>query len=565
MMLRQVLSTYRGTVIFYIVNGIVQITAANLSLVYFQRLIDQIPIAESFQKIVTLIMAYGCFKLVEHVLSYLDEYPMRKLSNGIYQSLKIMAVEKISRIDYQAYQGLGTGKLIQTIENGATAGRNILYGFYLQLFKELLPGVVITLIFIGNYNREVMITIAGGYVLVFVITNLLLKYLYRIKKAVLQHEEDLSKFSVRSFMELVVFRINQLFETELKKIRKTSHKIVKTRTKIRMVHEAFFLFFELIVIVLKIIIFFYGAKKVLEGQSTIGTIVALIFFVDKIYTPIAIFNVLLIDYKLDQVAFKRFNALMSLPDDNNLEIGESFQVTQGTVELENLEFNYDENQVIKKLSMQIEPGKSIALVGKSGSGKSTITKLILGLLKPSAGIVKIDGVDIAKSKLNDYFRYVTYLSQEAPIFDGTLRENIVLNQVVDEEKIHSVLEKVRLQELVSQLPKGLDTELGEKGIKLSGGEKQRLAFARVILQDSKIVILDEPTSALDSVTEEKVIENILQFLGNRTIIIISHRLKTIKNVNQIFVIEDGMVKESGDFQTLIKQKGVFYDLWKRQI
>lgn len=563
MIYKQIILKYKGTILFYIINGMVQITVANLSLVYFQRLIDVI--VKGYNETLPFIIVYGSLKITEHVLGYLDEYPHRKLSNGIYQSFKIKAAEKIARIDYLSYQDIGMGRLIQIIENGATAGKQILFDFYLQILKELLPGVIITLIFIGKYNLEVMIAITAGYVVVFLLTNLLLKHLYKIKKSIIRYEEDLSKFSVRSFMELVVFRISKLFKIELERIKKTSDQIVNTRTKIRMIHESFFLLFALLVIVIKLVILLYGAQQVIKHALSVGTILVLITYVDKIYLPIAIFNVLFIDYKLDKVAFLRFIDLIELPDDLNLENGDNFQVKYGAIELKDVSFQYQENLVLKKLSLMIETGQSIALVGKSGGGKSTISKLMLGLLKPSAGEVIIDGVDLATIKLNDYYNDVTYLSQDVPIFNGTVRENIIFQHTEDDEKIYEILEKVDLKEVVLKLPQKLDTELGERGIKLSGGEKQRLAFARVIFQNSKIVILDEPTSALDSITEEQIINNLLELIGDRTLIIIAHRLKTIKGVDNIFVLEDGQVKENGDFKTLIKQRGIFYDLWKKQI
>lgn len=565
MLFKQILSKYRGTIFFYLINGIIEIVAANLSLVYFQKLIDGIMIAKSYQDVLTIIIGYSGLKIAQSLLTYLDEYPHRKLSNGIYQSLKNKAVEKIARIDYLSYQDLGTGKLVQIIENGATAGKKILFDFYLRIGKELLPGVIITLIFIGRYNLEVMVAIAGGYILVFTLTNFLLKYLYKIKESLLSYEEDLSKYSIRSFMNLVVFRINQLFKIELIRINKTSTQIVKTKTKIRMIHEFFFLFFALIVIVIKLVIFLYGTQLVIKGLSTVGTIVALISYVDKIYSPIAIFNVLYVDYKLDKIAFLRFKSLFDLPDDKNLELGEDFRMKQGTVQLRELSFQYQKNLVINKLTLKIEARKSIALVGKSGGGKSTIVKLILGLLKPTAGEVYIDGVNLSKIKLNDYYNDVTYLAQDVPIFDGTVRENIVLQQETDDENIYEVLDKVQLKELVLSLPNQLDTQLGERGMKLSGGEKQRLAFARVLMQNSKMAILDEPTSALDSITEEYVINNLLNFFHERTVIIIAHRLKTIRGVDQILVIEDGEIKETGDFPSLLAKKGLFFELWQKQI
>ena len=190
--------------------------------------------------------------------------------------------------------------------------------------------------------------------------------------------------------------------------------------------------------------------------------------------------------------------------------------------------------------------------------------MILGLLKPDSGEILVDENDLSKVLLNDYYDDIAYVSQDAPIFDGSLRENIVFDENVSDDDIYDILEQVQLKEFVMALPDKLSTEVGERGVKLSGGEKQRLAFARVFFQKSKIVILDEPTSALDSITEEFITNNLLKKCKDKTIIIIAHRLHTIKNVDQILVIDNGMLAETGSFEALVNKDGLFNKLWTCQ-
>ncbi len=201
-------------------------------------------------------------------------------------------------------------------------------------------------------------------------------------------------------------------------------------------------------------------------------------------------------------------------------------------------------------------------MGESGSGKSTIIKLIMGLIKYDQGNILIDEQELSKINLGLFYDNVTYVSQEAPIFDGTLRENLVFDKDVDDEKIVNVLKLVCLDKFYEKLENGLDTELGEKGIRMSGGERQRVALARLFFDDSKIIILDEATSAMDNITEKAVMENILKELKAKTLIVIAHRLETIKDVDNIYVLLDGAIKEQGKYAELLAQNGYFTKLYK---
>jgi len=186
----------------------------------------------------------------------------------------------------------------------------------------------------------------------------------------------------------------------------------------------------------------------------------------------------------------------------------------------------------------------------------------MGLIKYKEGKILISQNELSKLNLNELYNKITYVSQEAPIFDGTLRENIIFDKKIPDEAIIKSLKLVYLDKFYNNLEFGLDTELGEKGIKISGGEKQRIALARLFFDDSKIIILDEATSALDNITEKNVMSNIIDYLKNKTLIIIAHRLETIKDVDNIYVLLDGLIKEKGTFKELINKNGYFTKLYR---
>lgn len=560
-MLKDILKKYKKTIFIYILIGISQIFAASMSVIYFQKLIDKIPGLKNIKELLSVLILYGVFMVSDCIFSYVDEYPGKILQEGIYQRIKILALKKVSVIDYKEYSNIGTGTLVKLIENGADAGKKIIFDFYIYIARELVPTIIISLICIGVYDKGVVVTIGIGYVFVFIITNLLLKYLYRIKEHVLINEEFISKYFVRGIMEMVVFRVNKRFKYEIEKIKNSVDSVVKAKAKILMIHELFFTMFALIVIAIKILIIIISVSKI-SSAITVGTVVALISFVDKIYTPIAIFNVIFVDYKLDKITYKRFLKFINLPEDENLNLGDNISLKNADISFRNVYFSYNNRKILNNVSFDIKGGSSVAIVGTSGAGKSTIIKILLGLLKPNSGKILIDDQDLKDIKLNDYYSYISYVSQDAPIFDGTIRENIIFDETISDYEIFKVLELVQLKGLVCKLKNGLDTEIGERGTKLSGGEKQRLALARVLFQKSKIIILDEPTSAMDSITEEIVTNNILKMLSGRTIIVIAHRLKTIKEADNIVVFQSGNIIECGDFQTLMAQDGAFKSLWK---
>lgn len=565
-MLKKSLTHLKWWICGYILLGFAIQLLSSLGIVVFQQILDKAVIINSFAEISSLIIMYGALLVGVVILNYVDEYPSVYLSNSITERLKILALSKISKMDYQAYQDLGTGQMIKVIENGAAAGNSIIFSFFLKTLHELLPTLLFSLIFISFYDLRIMIVIAAGYVVVFLVTNLLLKYLYAMKATILQEQEKMSRFSIRGFMELVVFRTGKRYEKEIDKLSQTARNIIHKNAQLSMIHEAFFAIFALFVTIIKVVVLIYGLKSIVAGETSLGVVIALFMFIDKIYTPIAIFNVLYVDYKLNRVTYRRFEAFINAPEDKNLEVGQVITELQGDIELKNVSFDYGQVKILNNLSFSIARGTSVAVVGLSGGGKSTLIKLIVGLLKKNAGEILLDGKDIDEIHLNSYYDHISYLSQDTPIFDATIRDNIVFDEdSLSDEELYEILEKVHLKEKVSHLPDQLDTLVGEKGVKLSGGERQRLAFARIIAQKRKILILDEPVSALDNITEQSLMETILNEFKDRTLIIVAHRLNFIKDVDKILVVDKGSIVGEGKFDDLIEHCDSFKALWSRKI
>lgn len=554
--LKEIAGKNKFWICIYISLGIGLSFLSNYNISFFQKLIDKFTDGTLS---LPVILVYGGLLLLLCLGNYLDEYPMQKLNNGIYLDLKLLALYKTSRIDYLAYQSMGTGKLIQRVENGAMAGKNILCQFWFRIARKLLPSALFSLFFIYRLNHVIACTVACGYLLVFFITNLLLKLLYRMKERVLDNEELLNHFLTRGFMEMVVFRLNRKFGAEIKKAEKARDQIVRSKIGISFIHEAFFAAFAILITLIKAALIIYAWYT---RSISIGSVVALLTLVDNAYTPIAIFNVLFVQFRLDSSAFGRYADFLDLPEESRLFEGKKLPEFHGDINIRKAVFSYHDMPVLKEVSLSISPGEKVALAGNSGSGKSTLIKLIAGLLKTEEGSISIDGNDLNRLNLDSYYRHITYIPQESPVFDGTLRENLFFDALLPDEDAILVLNKVQLKGWFDNLPDGLDTQLGEKGIKLSGGERQRLALARLWFSSSRLIILDEATSAMDNVTEELVMNEVLSLTNGRNIIAIAHRLNSIRSFDRIILLKNGRLEGDGSFSDLMTYNPYFQELYR---
>ena len=556
--IRVVAGKNRGWISVFILLGIGNAFLANAKAGCYQQVIDGLT-DDSLRA--GALVVYGVVLIAGYVLSYLDEYPYRKLNEGLYLDFRLLALEKISRIDFQEYQKLGTGKLTQQIETGAAAGRDILFGFWLCLVRELLPTICFGLFFIWRISRGLTIAILCGYIVVYLTAWALLKVLYRMKERLLSNQERLNHFLVRGFMEMVVFRMERRFSGELAKARRTGDEAVKIQARMGMIHEAFFVIFALIVAAMELGVLAYAW---LDGGLSVGEVAALITLMNNVYSPIAIFNVLLVQYRLDMAAWGRLEEFLHAAEDEQLERGRALNGLSGEIRISGLNFAYADRQILRDLKLTIRPGEKVALVGESGSGKSTLAKLLCGLLKYETGSIRLDGMELHDIRLNSLYEYLGYISQDAPVFDGSLRENLDVGEDSPEEALRAAMKMARFLPVYEKLPDGLETRLGERGVMLSGGEKQRVALARLFLEEKQksVILLDEATSAMDNLTEEAVIGEVFSWWEKKTVICVAHRLNSIRNCDRVIAMKAGRIVGEGGFEELLETNDYFRKLYE---
>lgn len=310
-----------------------------------------------------------------------------------------------------------------------------------------------------------------------------------------------------------------------------------------------------------------GGYKIIQGELTIGDFLSFTLLLGFMIAPIVQMSNIGSQLTEALAGLDRTEELMNMQaedeDENRTELINNFK---GNIEFKEVSFAYEENkEVLNNISFKAASGSVIALVGSSGSGKSTIAGLSATFLNPKSGTITIDGHDLSKVKLNSFRKHLGVVLQDEFLFEGTIKENIMFPRPnATEEQLHNAVNAAYVNEFTDRFEDGLNTLIGERGVKLSGGQRQRIAIARAILADPKIIILDEATSNLDTESEVLIQKSLAQLTKNRTTIVIAHRLSTIRKADQILVIEGGKIAERGTHDELIASQGRYYDLYTYQ-
>ena len=304
-----------------------------------------------------------------------------------------------------------------------------------------------------------------------------------------------------------------------------------------------------------------------DPTITIGDITVLVALLGRMYMPVNSLLNIQVEWIRSMALFKRIFDYFDIPVEiKNAEDAVTPEKVTGDIVFEHVEFSYEESKkILKDISFNLDAGKSIAIVGPSGSGKSTIVNLIPRLYDVDSGSVTFDGIDVRKLDLSFLRNQVGVVSQETYLFNGTIRDNLLYAKPdATEEDMVEALKKANIWDFIEKQEKGIDTEVGNRGLKLSGGEKQRISIARIILKDPTIFIFDEATSALDSISEKKIQDAIDPIIRSKTSILIAHRLSTILAADEILVVKDGTIAERGTHKELLGKEGVYRELYETQ-
>jgi len=315
------------------------------------------------------------------------------------------------------------------------------------------------------------------------------------------------------------------------------------------------------------LLFSFGIWAILKGKMTVGTLLAYTVYFPKLFSSVKRLRDAYIGWKEAEPKLEQNQEILQLP----IEVQEqpdaiSLTNTTGRIEFQNISFCYKEDRgQLKNISFDVKPGEMIGIVGPSGAGKSTILDLLLRFYDPDEGKILLDGRDLKEYKLHDLRNCIGLVTQEVFLWDKTIKENLLYakpDATLDE--IRKVCEIAQMTDFIEQMPQGLDTLIGERGVKISGGEKQRLGIARILLRQPQILLMDEPTSALDAKTEALLHRELEKIFAGKTVMVVAHRLATIRNADRIIVVKDGTIAEIGTHDELMQNQSVYYQLYTEQ-
>jgi ATP-binding cassette subfamily B protein/subfamily B ATP-binding cassette protein MsbA len=316
-----------------------------------------------------------------------------------------------------------------------------------------------------------------------------------------------------------------------------------------------------------VIVAWFGGRAALQGTLPVEDLVAFVLYLGLFYQPLRLLARTSEGFQEARTGAQLvWEVLDAQPEVVDPPGGVDYARASGEVAFESVDFEYEADlPVLKSISFEIKPGQTLALVGPTGAGKSTIVSLIPRFYDPKRGQVLIDGIDVSQMRLASVRRNVSMVLQDTFLFAGTVKENLRFgNDVASDEEIVTAAKAANAHNFIEALPQGYDTRVGERGVKLSGGQKQRLSIARAILKDAPILILDEATSSVDTQTEEEIQEALHELMQERTAIVIAHRLSTVRHADLIAVLERGTIVELGTHEHLMQCKGLYRKLYDRQ-
>jgi ATP-binding cassette subfamily B protein len=472
------------------------------------------------------------------------------------------------RLPYQEFEDQRSGETLSILTK-VRADTEKFIGFFINIFFGIIVSIVFVSIYAASLHWSIVPTYVAGMVILGVVTSILSKKIKVIQKNIVKETTMLAGTTTESLRNIELVKSLGLTEQEVKRLNNNTYKILGLELrKVKSIRTLSFIQGTLVNF-LQQVISFTLLYLIFRDVLTPGQFLALQFYGFFIFGPMQEMGNIIISYREAQASLQNFHTVMEKPVEakpvNPTNVGPIEELEFNDISFKHQTAQY---KALDGISFDVKKGETIAFVGPSGAGKSTLVKLLVGLYRPQQGDIfynDISSHDISFDELREQIGFVT---QDTQLFAGTIKENLLfVNPNASDDDLVEVLSKASCTYLLSRAEKGLDTLIGEGGLKLSGGERQRLSIARALLRHPHLLIFDEATSSLDSITEEEItstIKNISREKEQITILI-AHRLSTIMHADRIYVLEKGRVAETGNHQQLLEEKGLYYAMWRQQI
>lgn len=532
-----------------------------------QVIIDKVLSHRTLATLYVLALGIGLVYLFELILSLAKNYLFTHTTNRIDVLLSSKLFAHLFSLPLSYFESRRAGETVARVQE-LNHIRQFLTGTPLStLIDDLFITVYLVVLFLYSTSLSwvVVASVPFYIILSLIVTPLFRKRLDEKFYAGAQTSSFLVE-SIQGVQTVKSFALEPKFESKWGELQAD---YVKASYKTAMLAGTSGTIAQYIQKMCDLIVLYIGAQMVMAGQFSVGQLVAFRMLSSRISGPVLRLVQLWQEYQQASLSVTRIGDIFNSPREVEASSAKGQVLRlQGSIEFDHITFRYRLNtpEILRQLSFSIEPGRMIGVVGRSGSGKSTIAKLIQGLYRPEMGRVRIDGMDTSLLDPKQLRKQIGVVLQENFIFNGTVRDNIAIHYpTASVEEVILAAKRAGAHDFILALPNGYDTIVGEKGQGLSGGQKQRLAIARAIIADPPILIFDEATSALDYESESIIQQNLKAICQGRTVIMIAHRLSTLRDVDAIMVIDNGRIDSFGCHEDLLKQKGLYASLYEKQV
>ncbi len=471
-------------------------------------------------------------------------------------------------LPYQTFEDQRSGETLSILQKVRTDSEKLITSFIGILFTSIV-GIVFVMIYSLNVSWKVTIIYIIAIIFIGFISSVLSRKIKVMQKKIVGETTALAGSTTESLRNIELVKSLGLANQEINRLNNTTFKILGLELKkVKYIRSLSFLQGTTVQFVRSIMVFLL-LYLIFQGNLTPGKYFTFLFYSFFLFNPLQELGNIILIHREAEVSLENFKNLIETPIE--------FKPTMPSVldkldnfEFQNVSFKHQsaKTTALENINFKVNKGETIAFVGPSGSGKTTLVKLLVGLYQPMEGKLLYDGIDGKAIDLNELREKIGFVTQDTQLFSGTIKENLLfVNPHATDEQIRDVLEKASCQKLLARADNGIDTMIGEGGVKVSGGEKQRLSIARALLRNPSLLVFDEATSSLDSITEEEITSTIKNLNTNHSTItiIIAHRLSTIMHADKIFILEHGKIIEHGKHEELLVEKGLYYAMWRQQI
>lgn len=472
------------------------------------------------------------------------------------------------RLPYQDFEDQRSGETLSILTK-VRADTEKFIGYVTNVLFGIIVSVVFVSIYATRLHWSIVPIYLGGAILIGAVTNLLSKKIKVIQKAIVGETTALAGTTTESLRNIELVKSLGLTDQEVKRLNTNTYKILGLELKkVKSIRSLSFIQGTLVNF-LRQVITFTLMWLIYRDVLTVGQLISLQFYSFFIFGPLQEIGSIILSYREAEASLQNFHKLMS----REVEARPEHPINVGAVQtlsFSGVSFQHQSAQfkALDNISFDVKLGETIAFVGPSGAGKSTLVKLLVGLYRPQIGHIEYNGAKENDIDFEELRNQIGFVTQDTQLFAGTIRENLsfVYPSATDAQMIVA-LEKASCHSILSKAEQGLDSIIGEGGLKLSGGEKQRLSIARALLRHPHLLIFDEATSSLDSITEEEITRTIHAISEEREqiTVMIAHRLSTIMHANRIYVLEKGQIVETGTHEALLAEKGLYFAMWRQQI